>query len=185
MRHSYVEGLLRNIPGEFGVALRRALLRRFFARAGTGLNIFPGARIIGVQRLAVGDRCYIGYNNVIQASGGVEMGDDVVLGPSVKIWSVNHVFARDDVHIMDQGYEFKSVVIGRGVWIAGDCFIMPGARIGDHAVVSAGSVVGAKDVEPYSIVAGNPARRVGSRRDRIPPGELPAGVSPAFGVPDP
>ena len=173
-RYAHLEALVRNAPGGFGVALRRALLGRFFARAGSGLNIFPGARIIGVHRLAVGDRCYIGYDNVIQATGGVEIGDDVVLGPSVKIWSVNHVFARDDVHIMDQGYEFKRVVIGRGVWIAGDCFIMPGARIGDHAIVSAGSVVGAKDVEPYAIVAGNPARRIGSRRDRVG-GDLSSG----------
>jgi len=181
-RYLHLEALIRNAPGGFGIALRRALLGRYFARAGSGLNIFPGARIIGVHKLAVGDRCYIGYDNVIQASGGVELGDDVVLGPGVKIWSVNHVFARDDVHIMDQGYELKPVAIGRGVWIAGDCFIMPGARIGDHAVVSAGSVVGAKDVEPYAIVAGNPARRIGSRRDRFA-GELPSGGPPPDGFP--
>jgi maltose O-acetyltransferase len=174
VRYTYLETLVRNVPGDFGVALRRAALRRFFRHAGNGLTIYPGARIIGVHVLSVGERCYIGYNNIIQATGGVEMGDDVVLGPSVKVWSVNHVFTRDDTHIMDQGYEFKPVVIGRGAWIGGDCFIMPGARIGEHAVVSAGSVVGAKDIEPYAIVAGNPARKIGSRRER-PVAELATG----------
>lgn len=183
MRYAYVEGLLRNVPGDFGVALRRAVLRRYFKRAGSGLTVFPGARITGVHNLAVGNRCYIGYDNVIQATGGVELGDNVVLGPAVKIWSVNHVFARDDVHIMDQGYDFKPVVIGRGVWIGGDCFIMPGARIGDHAVVAAGSVVGAKDIEPYAIVAGNPARKVGSRRERTVGESPPAGTLPGAGMP--
>jgi len=52
------------------------------------------------------------------------------------------------------------------VWIGANCFVMPGARIGAHSIVAAGSVVAGKDVEPYSILAGNPARKVGSRLER-------------------
>jgi acetyltransferase-like isoleucine patch superfamily enzyme len=165
-RYFLVEWVFRDAPGRFGSALRVLVLRRFFQRAGRGLRLPPGIRLIGVHHLSVGDNCTIGLENVIQATGGVEMGDNVLLGPGVKIWSVNHIFARTDLPIVEQGYEHKKVVIGNGVWIGAQSFIMPGAKIGDGVVVSAGSVVGGKDIEPYAIVAGNPARKIGSRMDR-------------------
>jgi acetyltransferase-like isoleucine patch superfamily enzyme len=130
--------------------------------------ILPGTLIFGPDKLSVGRNCHIGLNNVLQANGEIEIGDDVLLGPDVMIWSVNHVFHRLDVPILEQGYEHKPVVIGNGVWIGANSFIMPGANIGDHVVISAGSVVAGKDVEPYSILAGNPARKIGARQERVP-----------------
>ena len=173
-RIQLVQALLRNIPGETGILLRRGYLRRHLAAVGDGLVIYEGARIYGPQGLRVGHRCRIGIDNIIQANGGVTLGDDVILGPGVKIWSVNHVFARLDQAIWDQGYEQKPVTIGNGVWIGADCFVMPGATIGDHVVVAAGSVVGGKDVEPYSILAGNPARKIGTRLERASAPSMPA-----------
>jgi maltose O-acetyltransferase len=162
-RYQVLEGCLRNVPGELGFWLRARALGRRFRRAGPGLRIFAGARIIGPGQLSVGANCWIGYDNIVQASGGVEMGDNVLLGPSVKIWSVNHVYADPYKPIIDQDYEFKPTTIGSNVWIGANVFIMPGTRIPDGAVISAGAIVGAKDYEPYSILAGNPARKVGSR----------------------
>lgn len=182
-RLQVIQAILRGIPGETGVVLRRRLLRRRLARAGEGLVIYDGARIYGMQHLRVGHRCRIGVDNIIQANGGVTLGDDVILGPGVKIWSVNHVFARVDVAIWDQGYDQKPVTIGNGVWIGADCFIMPGATIGDHVVIAAGSVVGAKDVEPYAILAGNPARKIGTRLDRGQAPPVPAQPNPAVDAP--
>jgi len=173
-RYAWLEAFVRNIPGESGMALRSWVLRHYFARAGDGLVIYPGARIMGPGMLTVGRRCRIGINNFIQANGQIQMGDDVILGPDVKIWSVNHIFERLDVRIWDQGYEHKKVTIGNGVWIGAASFIMPGANIGDHVIVSAGSVVSGKDVEPGSILAGNPARRIGMRAERLPAGPAPA-----------
>jgi len=175
-RYAWLEAMARNLPGEFGIEVRRRLLGRRFKQAGRGLVIFQGARILGPWNLSVGDNCRIGVENMIQANGGVEMGHDVLLGPAVRIWSVNHVFSRIDMPIWDQGYEHKPVKIGNGVWIGANSFIMPGANIGDHVIVSAGSVVSGKDVEPYSILAGNPARRIGTRLDRLP--APPAGPTP-------
>jgi acetyltransferase-like isoleucine patch superfamily enzyme len=158
-----LQEMLRLIPGEFGFEIRAWLLGRKFKRAGPGLRVFPGTRLFGVDHLSVGSHCWIGLDNTIQAHGGVEIGDHVLLGPGVKIWSVNHVFADPNRPIIDQGYEHKPVVIGSNVWIGANAFVMPGAHIGDGVIVSAGSVVGAKFVEPYSVIAGNPARRIGSR----------------------
>jgi len=159
----WLEALVRTMPGEVGQVLRRRIIGGQFRHAGPGLEIYPGAVIVGADRLSVGKNCRIGFDNVLQASGGIECGDDVLLGPDVKIWSVNHVTKRTDVTIWDQGYEFKKVVIGNGVWVGANTFIMPGADIGDHVIISAGSVVSGKRIEPYSILAGNPARKIGSR----------------------
>ncbi len=162
-RYKVLEALVRNLPGQFGYEVRRRLLSRYFQRAGTGLRLASGIRLLGVHRLAVGRDCWIGLNNVIQANGGVEIGDDVLLGPGVSIWSVNHVYSDPARPILHQGYEHKRVVIGNGAWIGANAFIMPGAHIGDGVVVSAGAVVGGKKVEPYAVLAGNPARKIGSR----------------------
>jgi maltose O-acetyltransferase len=167
-RYLVLQDLLRNWPGELGYLARGRLLGRHFKSAGRGLRIFPGVRILGVQHLSVGVNCWIGYDNYIQANGGVKLGDHVLLGPGVKIWSVNHVFEDPHRPIVEQGYEHKAVVIGDNVWLGADTFVMPGARIGDGVVVAAGSVVGGKDIEPYTILAGNPARKIGSRDSRDP-----------------
>jgi acetyltransferase-like isoleucine patch superfamily enzyme len=158
-----LQEMLRVIPGEFGFEIRARILGRRFKRAGPGLRLFPGARLFGVEHLSVGAHCGMGLDTTIQAHGGVELGNYVQVGPGVKIWSVNHVFTDPNRPIIEQGYDHKPVVIGNDVWIGANSFVMPGAHIGDGVIVSAGSVVGAKPIEPYSIVAGNPARRIGSR----------------------
>lgn len=167
-RYLVLQELVRDIPGEFGFEIRRCVMGRHFHRAGPGLRIFPGTRVFGVEKLSVGANCWIGIDNTIQANGGVEMGDDVLLGPGVKIWSVNHIYEDPHRPIIEQGYDHKPVVIGSNVWIGANAFVMPGARISDGVVVSAGSVVGGKTVEPYAVLAGIPARKIGTR--------LPAGA---------
>jgi len=181
----WIEALVRRMPGAVGHLFRRWVIGGQFRQAGPGLEIYPGAFIVGAEHLTVGKNCRIGYNNLIQASGGIEIGDDLLLGPDVKIWSLNHATDRTDIPIWDQGFEFKKVVIGNGVWVGANTFIMPGAEIGDHVIISAGSVVSGKKVAPYTILAGNPARKVGTRK----PAEesLPAGgfADRALSEPDP
>ena len=160
--------IARALPWKIGFVLREHSVRRHAARCGVDLEVHPGVRIFGAGKLSIGDRCHLGIDDIIQAHGGVTLGDDVILAPDVKIWSVNHVFARLDIPIWDQGYEHKAVTIGNGVWIGSSSFIMPGATIGDHVVISAGSVVSGKDIPPYAILAGNPARIIGTRHERQP-----------------
>ena len=107
----------------------------------------------------------------LQNHFGTCIGDYTLLGPGVKVWSTNHVFADPDRHIRDQGAEYKEVVIGRDVWIGSNAFIMPGTNLGDGCIVSAGSVVGAKKYPPYSILMGNPARVIGNRKKRADDGD--------------
>lgn len=177
-RFLILQELVRDLPGEVGFEIRRVALRRYFKHAGAGLRIFPGARLYGVEKLSVGKNCWIGIDNTIQANGGIELGDDVLLGPGVKIWSVNHIYSDPNRPIVEQGYDHKPVRIGSNVWVGANAFIMPGAHIGDGVVITAGSVVAGKDVEPYALLAGNPARKIGSRRPPVagePRDGLPSG----------
>ncbi|MBD3232867.1 MAG: acyltransferase [candidate division Zixibacteria bacterium] len=164
-RFSWVQALFKDFPGQAGIEIRRRLYAVFIGRAGEDLTIHQDLRVRNIQNLYVGNRVRLGEGCFIQAGGGVEMGDDVILGPGVKIWSQNHEFSDPYKPIDEQGYCFKKVSIGSNVWIGANSFVMPGAEIGDGVIISAGSVVGAKPIAAYKIVAGNPARIIGSRMD--------------------
>ncbi|MBU0985591.1 MAG: acyltransferase [candidate division Zixibacteria bacterium] len=163
LRFRFMYSMIRNAPGDLGMELRRLLTRRWFGRVGESVRIHEGVRFRNIQNIFAGDHVEIGVDNFLQAGGGLEIGDDTMLGPGVKIWTQNHVFLRDDIPIREQGAEYKKVVIGRDVWIGANAFIMPGAELGDGVVVSAGAVVGCKKIPSRKIVAGNPARVIGER----------------------
>jgi len=162
-RFHLLSWILRSIPGQTGSLLRVRLLRKYFASFGENVNFFPGVKIRGVHKLSVGNNVGLGEDVFIQASGGVEIGNNVALGPGVKIWSMNHKLDGSGP-ANDEDYEYKKIVIEDDVWIAANCFIMPGVTIQKGSVVSACSVVGVKVYPPYSIIAGHPARVIGNRQ---------------------
>jgi acetyltransferase-like isoleucine patch superfamily enzyme len=164
LRYEFV----RNLPGNYGFALRSSVLKPHFATVGDRVRVHVGARIRNVEKLALGEFVTLGVDNFIQAAGGVTIGDYSLLGPGVKVWSINHVFDDSEKLIREQGAEYKPVVIGRDVWIGSNAFIMPGTELGDGCIVAAGSVVGAKKYPPYSKLMGNPARVIGSRKKVVP-----------------
>jgi maltose O-acetyltransferase len=186
-RFNLVFSLIRNAPGVFGMTLRSRYASRFFAACGQNLKIHEGVRFRGVHRIKAGDDVEIGVENFLQASGGLILGNDVMLGPGVKIWTINHRFQDTTRPIREQGYDYEEVIIGHGVWIGANVFIMPGVQIPDGCVISANSVVAKKKYPPYSIIAGYPARVLGNRStQRDPksagisaPGEDTAGKSPS------
>ncbi|NVN92406.1 MAG: acyltransferase [Desulfuromonadales bacterium] len=164
-RFNYLSWLLRSVPGRTGFMLRRRLLGKYFSHLGENVAIHPGVKIRGVHKLSVGDNVGLGEDIFIQAEGGVIIGNNVALGPGVKIWSANHKFeGLGPVNDMD--YEYKKVVIEDDVWIGANCFIMPGVTLQRGSIVSACSVVGIKQYPPYSIIAGHPARVIGTRYEK-------------------
>jgi acetyltransferase-like isoleucine patch superfamily enzyme len=163
-RFNYLNGILRLIPGVLGFELRNRIIPKYFQSCGPQINIHEGVRFRGVHKLNVGTNVEIGVDNFLQASGGITIGNDVMLGPGVKIWSVNHNFKDFNTPINQQGYEYKEVGIDDGVWLGANVFVMPGAVIPKGSVVSAGSVVGVKKLSEYSIIAGNPCRVIGNRK---------------------
>ncbi|MCD6461281.1 MAG: acyltransferase [Thermoplasmata archaeon] len=112
--------------------------------------------------MCYGDNVTLNMFTWINAAGGVEIGNNVLIGPRVIIHSANHRFADRETPIRYQGHEYRRVVIEDDVWIGGGAIILPGVRIGKGAVVGAGAVV-TKDVPPFSVVAGVPARVIKER----------------------
>ena len=92
-----------------------------------------------------------------QINGKVIIGKDVMMGPDVCIYAINHEIRRVDIPMSHQGFApEKPVVISDDVWIGARAIILPGVRIGTGAVIGAGAVV-TKDVPDYAVVVGNPA----------------------------
>ncbi len=132
---------------------------------GRGTTIRPSSYYggdVGVG-LVMGDRSSIGPAGFIGCSGWIDIGNDVMMGPGVRLFSENHRFDGTDRTIKEQGVERSELIIEDDCWIGSGVTITAGVRIGTGCVVAAGSVV-TKDIPPYSIVAGVPAKIV-RRRD--------------------
>lgn len=142
------------ILGGFGKFMRKICGKLILKKCGKNVNIERGA--VFASAVSLGNNSGIG----IRASlgGPVTIGDNVMMGPDCTFYSMNHAFDRLDIPMCQQGFQpVKEIVIGNDVWIGGHVIILPGVHVGDHAIIGAGAIV-TKDVPPYAIVGGNPAR---------------------------
>lgn len=114
------------------------------------------------ESLTIGNNVGISQNCFIAIRGNITIGNDTILGPSVSIFSENHVAERVDIPIVYQGEKRADVYIGNGVWIGTHSIILSGITIGDGAIIAAGAVV-TKNVEPYTVVGGVPAKLIKTR----------------------
>jgi len=85
-----------------------------------------------------------------------------MMAPRVSLYAENHNFDSIDVPMKDQGVATAPIIIEDDCWIAANCIILSGVRIGKGSVIAAGSVV-TKDVAPYSVMGGNPAKKLKTR----------------------
>lgn len=113
-------------------------------------------------KITVGKNTTIGFHNFIFASKGISIGDNCLIAPFVYIVDSNHQMKRDFL-INQQPNESAEIKIGNDVWIASNVTILKGVNIGDGAVIAANSVVN-KDVEPYTVVGGSPAKFLSERQ---------------------
>ena len=150
------------IPGIVGNYFRKEYYRLTLARCGSDVCIEFGT-IINQATVELGRRVYIGLRCSI---GECIIQDDAIIGSNVDIISGKnqHNFDRTDMVIREQGGKLKKIVIGADTWIGNSAVIM--ADISEKSIVGAASVV-VDDVHPYSIVAGNPARLIRSRQERL------------------
>lgn len=110
-----------------------------------------------VGDIVIGNHTRIGLGNTL--IGPVTIGSDVNLAQNVVISGLNHQFEDIDRLISDQGVETKMIIIEDDVWIGANSVVMAGVHIGRHVVIGAGSIV-TKNIPPYSVAVGNPARVV-------------------------
>ncbi len=129
------------------------------------MNIERGASFGRGFEIEIGDFSGIGTN--CQSPDNIKIGAHVMMGPDVLILGKNHQFERVDIPMMFQGdKEAPPVVIQNDVWIGARSIILPGVVIGAGAVIGAGSVV-TKNVPPFAVCAGNPARVIKYRHSSI------------------
>ena len=146
-----------------GKIFRNFACKLFFEECGHHINIDRDATI--GKHIKLGDYSGIGKNSYI--SDYVKIGKYVMMGPECFIYTRNHKFDSLDRPMCFQGFDtYKPVTIGDDVWIGGRVIILPGVNIGEGAIIGAGSVV-TKNVEPYTVVAGNPAKVLKKRNEKI------------------
>ncbi|MDZ8052238.1 MAG: acyltransferase [Aulosira sp. ZfuVER01] len=121
---------------------------------GEGCNFFFPFYISRPSNLEIGNQVSVGTYVHMWCQGGIQIGDRVMIGSHTAITSVTHDYHQEDMH---QTSILKTVVIEDDVWIGTHSMILPGVTIGKGAVIGANSVV-TKDVKPYSIVFGSPAK---------------------------
>ena len=151
---------------QYAYAWRRGLLRLFGAKVGKGVLVRQSARVTYPWFVTFGDHCWIGDHAEIYSVAPITIGANAVVSQRSYICAGTH-----DHMLLNFPVIGKAVEIGDEVWVATDCFVGPGVRIGKGAIVAARSTVTA-DVEEATIVAGNPAqfkgKRITSRGSRLP-----------------
>ena len=149
----------RHLPESYKKDLGQRAIRAFCGKllldeCGKNVNIEKNAEFSYAVRL--GNNSGLGIN--CRISGKVIIGDNVMMGPNVCIFTKNHEFSRMDIPMNQQGMSAEHpVVIGDDVWIGANSVILPGVTIESGAIIGAGAIV-TKNVPRNAIVGGNPAK---------------------------
>jgi len=138
--------------------LRRLYLKLYLRRIGYNTNAQMGCRFLNGRRVSLGTGNVINFGCLLDGRRyDIRFGDNVSIGPEATILTLGH--DPQSAEFADRGGD---VVVGDRVWIGYRALVMPGVTIGEGAIVAAGAVV-TKDVAPYTIVAGVPAKPIGER----------------------
>lgn len=132
--------------------------RLILTNCGKQLYIQPGARFS--HRIRIGDYSQIGEG--CRINGDVTIGRYVLMAPGVHILSQSHIYSDPTVPISLQGVTHAETVIGDDVWLCTNVIVLPGVKIGDHAIIAAGSVV-TRNIPEGAIAGGIPARIIRMR----------------------
>ena len=142
--------------------LRISYLQAYLAKVGYKTSIQMRCRFLNGRKVSFGDRNVINFGCLFDGRHyQITTGSDVSIGPEATILTLGH-----DPQSPSFANKGGDVTIGDRVWIGYRAIILPGITIGDGAVIGAGSVV-TKNVEPYTIVAGNPARFIKRRNSAL------------------
>ena len=135
---------------------RAALLRELFAEIGEDCYIEPPLHTNwGGRHVHFGRNVYANFNLTLVDDTHIYIGDYTMLGPNVVIATAGHPLLPE---LREQGYQYNAPVrVGRSCWIGAGVVIVPGVKIGDNAVIGAGSIV-TKDVPANCLAVGNPCR---------------------------
>jgi maltose O-acetyltransferase len=160
-------GLAQFVPtwprpvARIGFATRRALAGVLFDECGPGLNLHARVSFGSGRQIHASNNVGIGQGTVFNGRGDVFLGPHLTMGPRCTFITGDHE-VRSRRPLREQESFQRPIRVGEDVYLGAHVILLPGVTIGDGAVVGAGSVV-SRDVEPYTIVAGNPIKVIGAR----------------------
>lgn len=155
----YLAYLIGHIPNHtIRIVLYKYIIN---IKIGSNSSIHRGARFYGPDKIVIGNHCVIGPVCFLDGRGGIIIGNNSVLGGGTWIFTEEH-----DVNSLTFDVISAPVVIEDYVWTGSRALILPGVTLGKGCVVAAGAVV-TKNVEPYTIVGGVPAKKIGERTKNL------------------
>jgi maltose O-acetyltransferase len=162
IKHSRTRHLLRYFSNVFMSKLPFKVIRhswwKLFVSIGKESNIMMGFKVRDLRNITIGQTTNINPNCMFDSRGGkISIGNYVDIAPEVNIWTLEH-----DPQSPDFKTKGGDVIIEDYVWIGNRAVILPNVKVKKGAVVATGAVV-TKDVEPYTIVGGVPAKKIGDR----------------------
>lgn len=131
---------------------------------GNRVRVLRNATIVTSSsgRLYIGNNVHIGEGTIIYSDKEIRINDNVIIGPYNVIVDFDHVYSSAEIPIRKQGHKAQEITIEEDVWISSHCTVIKGVKLGRGSVVGAGSVVN-KNVDPYAVVAGVPAKTIKKR----------------------
>lgn len=140
--------------------LRAFVLRKMGSKIAKGVSVYRNGYIWDGSNLEIGSGSTIGFKVHLDDRRGIKIGENVTIASEVMIWTLHHDY--NDIQFKVLG---GMVVIGDYSWICSRAIILPGVTIGEGAVVASGSVV-TKDVAPWTVVGGAPAKKIAEREKK-------------------
>jgi len=135
----------------------RVFVLKFFMKKMRSSYVSDGVTMWFPWGISIGKNSSLNQGCNLYGLGGIEIGDNVRIACYTTIYSADHEFSSPDVLVTNQGYKIAKVVIEDDVWIGSSVNINKGVTIGKGAVIGGGSVV-TKDIPPYAVAVGNPAK---------------------------
>ena len=177
--NEWLETIFSYLPGKTGVLIR-SLWFRYRWKNPVDVRIAPLCDFYSAKNIEFKDKTNIGKGCLFSVEGGsievgesfscntnchinasiggeISMGRNILVGPNVVIRTANHNFNDKDRPINEQGHNYANIKVADNVWIGANSVILGGVTIGKGAVIAAGAVVN-KNVEPFTIVGGVPAK---------------------------
>ena len=139
---------------------RDEILRDLLKHFGKGSGIGTGVQFFYGCFTSIGDNCYINYNAILLDGAEITIGDNCLIGPNSAFLTISHPMYAPERIIQEEGYMYqqaKPITIEKDVWMGGNVTVLPGVTVGEGSVIGAGTVVN-RDIPPYSLVVGNPAK---------------------------
>jgi len=165
LRYAFSLSMFKSIAMTYAYFIHEHVAWRSQIHSKKNVRIHPYASIRNARNVYIGENSHININCCIWAgeNSKIILGDNLLMGPGVSIQAANHGTGRDAV-MMNQKRVQKDVIIGNDCWIGSNVTIVAGVTIPDGCVIAAGAVVTKSITEPYSIIAGVPAKVISYRK---------------------